>query len=288
VRLVSLGEILWDIIDGRELLGGATFNFSVQLSRLGHDVAFLSAVGDDDRGRRALEEVSRLGLSTRLIRTARDAPTGWVPVAKDAAGEVSYVIKRPAAYDFTWLDEDDWPALDPQWIYHGTLTFMEPRMRALLNELIGRCPQAKLFYDINLRRDSYTPPLVMELLRSANVVKMNHEEVAVVQQIVGTHHASLELFCRDYASRFHWDAICVTLGERGCAILHRGEYAEVEGNPVQVADTVGAGDAFAAAFLHGLDAGWPVGKIGAFANRLGSIVASREGGVPDWSLAELE
>ena len=213
-------------------------------------MTLLSAVGDDDRGRRALAEASRLGLSTRFIRTVRDAPTGWVPVTKDAAGEVSYVIKRPAAYDFTSLDEDDWPALAPQWIYHGTLTFMAPRMRALLNELMRRCPGAKRFYDINLRRDSYTSPLVTELLHKANVVKMNHEEVALVQKMAGSHHASLEVFCRDYASRFGWDAICITLGERGCAILHRGEYAEVDGNAVQVADTVGAGDAFAAAFLH--------------------------------------
>ena len=283
MRLTSLGEILWDLIDGRELLGGATFNFSVQLSRLGHDVSFLSAVGDDERGRRAIETASRLGLSTKFIRTLKDAPTGTVSVVLDAQGQPSYEIHRPAAYDFVALA----PLNEPDWIYYGTLQFMEPRMRAVLLDLIDRYPQARRFYDINLRKDSYSAGLVMELLQLASVVKLNDDELGRVQQMAGTSHSSLESFCRDYASRFHWDAVCVTRAERGCAILQGGRYVEVSGVPVDVGDTVGAGDAFAAAFLHGFDRGWPPAKTGAFANRLGALVASRPGGVPAWSWSEL-
>jgi fructokinase len=161
-------------------------------------------------------------------------------------------------------------------------------MRAVLLDLIRRYPQARRFYDINLRKHSYTAKLVMELLQRASAVKLNADELAHVQQMAGTSHSSLESFCRDYASRFHWDAVCVTRGERGCAILKGGEFVEVGGIPVDVADTVGAGDAFAAAFLHGLDACWPSAKTGAFANRLGALVASRPGGVPAWSWNELE
>jgi fructokinase len=284
MRLASLGEILWDQIDGRELLGGATFNFSVQLSRLGHDVSFISAVGDDERGRRAIETASRLDLSTKFIRTVKDAPTGTVSVVLDAQGQPSYEIHRPAAYDFVALG----PLDEPDWIYYGTLQFIEPRMRALLLDLIRSYPRARRFYDINLRKNSYSAGLVMELLQLASVVKLNDEELGRVQQMAGTSHSSLESFCRDYASRFHWAAVCVTRGERGCAILQGGRYVEVSGVPVDVADTVGAGDAFAAAFLHGLDAGWFPAKTGAFANRLGALVASRTGGVPTWSWNELE
>lgn len=284
MRLASLGEILWDLIEGKELLGGATFNFSVQLSRLGHDVSFVSAVGDDDRGRRALETASQLGLSTKFIRTVKDAPTGTVSVTVDERGQPSYVLHRPAAYDFATM-----PALpaDPDWIYHGTLQLIEPRMLALLHEMLRRYPNARRFYDINLRKNSYSSPLVMELLAMADVVKLNDEEVAHVEEMAGTAHASIETFCRAYASRFDWEAVCVTRGERGCAIFKGGEYVEVRAIPVTVADAVGAGDAFAAAFLHGLDAGWPLSKIGAFANRLGALVASRAGGVPEWSWNEL-
>jgi len=285
MRLASLGEILWDLIDGKELLGGATFNFSIQLSRLGHNVSFVSAVGDDARGRLALETASRLGLSTKFIRTVKDAPTGTVSVTVHEHGQPSYVLHRPAAYDFAAL-----PALavDPDWIYHGTLQLIEPRMLALLHDLLRQYPNARRFYDINLRKNSYTAPLVMELLALADVVKLNDDELVRVQQMAGTSHASIEGFCRNYASRFDWEAVCVTRGDRGGAIFKDGEYVEVSGTPVTVADTVGAGDAFAAAFLHGLDAGWPLLRIGAFANRLGALVASRAGGVPEWSRSELE
>lgn len=285
MRLTSLGEILWDLIDGKELLGGATFNFSVQLSRLGHEVSFVSAVGDDARGRLALETASRLGLSAKFIRTVKDAPTGTVLVTVDEQGQPSYVLHRPAAYDFATL-----PALpaDPAWIYHGTLQLIEPRMLGLLHDLLGRNPTARRFYDINLRKNSYTAPLVMEFLALADVVKLNEDELARVEAMAGSAHASIESFCRDYASRFDWETVCVTRGDRGCAIFKDGEFVEVSAVPVTVVDTVGAGDAFAAAFLHGLNAGWPLSKIGAFANRLGALVAGRAGGVPQWSWDELD
>ena len=285
MRVASLGEFLWDVISGQELLGGAAFNFSVQLSRLGHDVSFISAVGDDDRGRRALQTAARLGLSTQFIGTVKNVPTGTVSVEIDAQGQPSYVLHRPAAYDFAALPSQP---IHPDWIYYGTLQLIEPRMLFLLHQLLRRYPNARRFYDINLRKDSYTAPLVMELLALAYVVKLNEDELRSVQQMAGASYESIESFCRAYASRFQWDAVCVTRGERGCAILSRGEYVEVGGIEVSVADTVGSGDAFAAGFLYGLDRDWRLAKIGEFANRLGALVASRAGGVPEWSWSELD
>ncbi len=284
MRVASLGEILWDLIGDRELLGGATFNFSVQLARLGHDVAFISAVGEDERGRRALDRALELGLSTKFIATVKDASTGTVSVFVDAHGQPSYTLHRPAAYDFARMPAEP---MDPQWIYHGTLHFIGRRMHLLLDELVDRYPNAYRFYDVNLRKDSYTRPLVMELLRRADVVKLNDDELTHVQKMADTSHATIEEFCRDYTDRFGWQAVCVTRGDQGCSILKGGKFVDVPAPKVEVADTVGAGDAFAAAFLHGLNQGWPPAQIGAFANRLGALVASRPGGVPEWSWSEL-
>ena len=64
-------------------------------------------------------------------------------------------------------------------------------------------------------------------------------------------------------------------------------YAEATGYKVKVADTVGAGDAFAAAFLHGLGKRWPAQQLADFANRVGALVASRPGGTPSWSIEEI-
>ena len=80
--------------------------------------------------------------------------------------------------------------------------------------------------------------------------------------------------------------MCVTLGERGCAILNRDAYSESPGYRVQVADSVGAGDAFAAALLHGLDRGWDTRRLGCFANAVGALVASRPGATPDWDIED--
>ena len=76
--------------------------------------------------------------------------------------------------------------------------------------------------------------------------------------------------------------------ERGCVVRIGSDQAECPGYPVKVADTVGAGDAFAAAFLHGLGVGWSAAQTGDFANRLGALVASRAGAVPEWSPKELD
>src|SRR5580692_1094193 len=68
VKIVSIGEILWDVFPDAERLGGAPFNFTVNAHRLGHEVRFISAVGQDDRGLRALNRVTRLGLSVAFVR----------------------------------------------------------------------------------------------------------------------------------------------------------------------------------------------------------------------------
>jgi fructokinase len=119
-------------------------------------------------------------------------------------------------------------------------------------------------------------------------VKLNDVEVGMVGQMFGTPETTVESFCRNYAARFGWQAVCVTRGSEGCALLLAGEYLELPGYRVKVADTVGAGDAFAAALVHGIHAGWPAREVGDFANRLGALVASRSGGVPAWTANELQ
>lgn len=185
MHVIGVGEILWDLIGASEYLGGAVLNFCVQSARLGHRVSLVSAVGDDQRGRLALSHARELGLSTRFIRTVSDRPTGIVTVTVDPGGQPSYVIHRPAAYDFANLDDADFTALSsppPDWIAFGTLHSMHPNARRLLQTVIRRFPGARRFYDINLRRDSYTPELVSSLLELAHVVKMNDGEVNTWKQ----------------------------------------------------------------------------------------------------------
>lgn len=290
MRIVSVGEVLWDVIEQKEHLGGAPFNFAAHLSRLGHTVFFVSGVGRDQRGERVLEKMTELGLSTEYVARVEDAATGVVEVQLDTSGQPQFKIHRPAAYDFAALSEQQLHRLSsqhPNWIYYGTLLQMSPQARSLTSALLASTGAARRFYDVNLRAGCYEARLVRELMAEATVVKLNEDEAFEIARIFQRPPCqSLEEFCRDYTREFGWKAVCVTRGARGCTLLINREYMEAEGYAVEVTDTVGAGDAFAAAFLHGLGAGWHARQIADFANRVGALVASRRGALPEWTIAE--
>jgi fructokinase len=289
-RIVSIGEILWDVFPDSERLGGAPFNFSVNARRLGLDVLFISAVGDDERGRAARERARSLGLDAGYIQVIPGVPTGWVSVGLDAAGQPDYTIHRPAAYDRVVLDEAllaRLAAWNADWIYYGTLHQADPAGRAATRKLMNALPSASRFYDVNLRRNSYTPELVLQLLSEADAVKMSEEEARAVEAIAGDRPAPLPEFTAVWSRRMGWEAVAVTRGKDGCAVRLGEKYVEEPGHPVTVADTVGAGDAFAAAFLYSIVLKSDPLETASFGNRLGGLVASRPGALPDWSLAEL-
>lgn len=291
MNIVSIGEVLWDVFENAEHIGGATFNFSAHAARLGHRVHFVSAIGEDERGQRALKRMDELGLSPRFVRRVKDAPTGTVTVYVDAAGQPKFTIHRPAAYDFPRLSDGDVRAIadmKPDWIYFGTLAQLSPQVRAVTQEVISANPRARRFYDINLRKESFNTALIRELMAEATILKINDDEVNTVCDLFGQSRCSIEEFCRKQGERFGWEGVCVTRGASGCSIFLNNEYLEVPGYKVKVVDTVGAGDAFAAAFIHGIGSKWPARKIGDFANRLGAFVASREGAVPNWTMKDLE
>jgi fructokinase len=289
VNVISIGEVLWDIVGQEEHLGGATFNFSAHLSRLGHRVSFISAVGADELGQKVIDRMSRLGLATDYLHIEKDHPTGTASVALATDGQPKFVLHRPAAYDFPQLTPaqcDQLFSRPVDWIYFGTLHQIYPQARQLTADLLDRASGVRRFYDVNLRSDGYTPALTQQLMSRATIAKLNHEEVEALSSMFGTRHSSLEEFCRSYVDLYKWAGVCVTRGSLGCTVLMGGQYIEAPGYPVQVVDTVGAGDAFAAAFLHGLGSGWPTPDVADFANRVGALVASRRGAIPDWTISD--
>jgi len=290
MRVISLGEVLWDVFPDKEFLGGAPLNFSANTQRLGNSVLLLTAVGDDTRGGRAVAQMSAMGLSTEFIQIVTERPTGAAVVVTDHTGSASYVIERPAAFDCVCIERPILARLqqfDPQWIYFGTLTQTDSRSFNALAEIVGHCSDAKRLYDMNLRTGHWNFALVEDLSRIATVLKLNDAEAKLLFHRVFNEKAfSLEEFCRYWSSTYGVQTICITLGGAGCAVFIDDTLRTFSGYTVKVVDTVGAGDAFAAAFLHGLHLGWPVGRIAAFANSLGALVASRAGATPTWTLDE--
>jgi fructokinase len=289
VKIISLGEILWDVLPDAEHLGGAPFNFAFHAHTLGHQVCFVSAVGADSRGDLALQQITEANLSTKFIRPVANHPTGTVTVTLDASGGPQYQINRPAAYDFPALDSSQLHDLltpAPDWIYFGTLQQMSPQAHALTQQILSHASAARRLYDVNLRKDSYTSELVSNLANQANVLKLNEHELPELANIANIPGTSLEEFCRVCARTFALEAVCVTLGAKGCALLRNEEYVEAAGFRVEVADTIGAGDASSAALVHGLSSGWPARQTAEFANRVGALVAGKPGGTPKWMIEE--
>ena len=120
----------------------------------------------------------------------------------------------------------------------------------------------------------------------ATVVKLNDTEVAQISEMIPRPYHSLEEFCRHYASVFGWEGVCVTRSSQGCVLLIGDQYVEAPGYAVDLVDTIGAGDAFSAAFVHGFGQGWPPPQIADFANRVGALVGSRSGAIPPRTVEE--
>lgn len=290
IHVIAIGEILWDVFDDSTRLGGAPLNFAVNVSRMGYRVSLISALGDDTPGISARQTVESFGLDSALVSTVVSYPTGTAQIELDPDGHTTFRIQRPAAYDAVDLSDDDLVCLanrTPQWLYFGTLFSSTDRGMKTLRRLIDTLPDATRFYDLNLRPETYSPDLVRELLDLANVVKLNESEMEAAGEFTGLPTTSTEAFCRAGAAVYGWKAVCVTMGQRGCAVLSDRSYAESPGYDVEVVDTVGAGDGCAAAFLYGITERWQPGDIGVLANRIGAMIVSSPGAIPDWKMSNM-
>jgi fructokinase len=292
VRIISIGEILWDVIGQSEYLGGAPLNFGAHARNLGHEVFLVSGVGDDDRGRRALSAIEERGLSAEFVQVVAGKPTGTAVVELDRDGKPMFQIVRPAAYDSVRLTlpvMQRIAELQPHWIYFGTLYHISNQALASTLRLLDEVRTARKFYDVNLRDGNWNLSTVEQLAAQASVIKLSDSEAEFLDGSLDTDglQGSVEHFCQRWSDQYACRIICVTLGERGCCIYRDGAYTEVPGRKVEVADTVGAGDAFAAAFLNGIDQGWDARHCGTFANAVGALVASKPGAIPEWNVDEV-
>lgn len=290
--VIIIGEILWDQFDNDTFIGGAPFNVAVNLKRFGHDIALISGVGNEELGQATLAQIETHDLDTRYITITDQAPTGTVNVTlRD--GQPDYIIHRPAAYDIVKLSNEDIKHIqqgNPKWIYFGTLAQSSEIVRKTTEKIIASNPQAKVFYDVNLRKDNRDPALIRNLLAQADIVKLNEDELQELVSFLDIpNKASLKEKCRRFSSQCSLDGILITRGANGCVAYDKGteKYLTASGLKIDLEDAVGAGDAFSAAFLHSCISGdeW-IDAIN-LGNRLGSLIASRKSGLPAWTIEEL-
>ncbi len=280
----SFGEVLWDLIDGREYIGGAPFNVAAHLARLGDLGSILTRIGVDPRGTAALEEMRRMGVDASSVQIDPMHPTGWARVELDAAGAPSFRFAEEPAYDFIAYD-DAWgvagAAADA--VCFGTLVQRGEGSRESLHRLLAAVSFRHVFFDVNIRRDFCPEEVLRRSLAAATIVKLNAGEVGrIAAALYGGAMGEAELAAR-IAGDFGAATVCITKGGEGCTIHGHGAPRDVPAERVEVVDTVGAGDAFSAAFLHHFVRTGDPFESARRGNLLGAYVASRAGAVPDYT-----
>ena len=280
--VVGLGELLWDLFPSGKKLGGAPANFAYITSLLGDAGIPASRVGSDSLGDEALRRVAQLGLSAAFVQQDPIYPTGTVKVEIDDSGQPKFEISEPVAWDFLELSAA-WQELarEADAVCFGSLAQRSAQNRkTILSFLQATSPAAIRIFDVNLRQNFYSRQVLEESMRLATIVKLNHEELPKIMRLFELESRSEEDSARRLLSLHSLKLVCVTRGNGGSLLTSSDECNEHPGFRVSVADTVGAGDAFTAALVHGYLRGKPLAEINEAANRVGAWVASQAGATP--------
>ena len=280
MKVLAFGEILWDIIEGQPYIGGAPFNFAAHVVKNGGEASILSSVGNDELGRKAIEAAAGLGVDASLMATHPKRPTGTVDVfLKD--GQPDYTIHEGVAFDEIRMEESGSISGGPfDVFYFGSLAQLEQVSRETLDRILGKFSFREVFYDINIRKSYYSPTIIRSSLDRATIFKINDQEALLVSRLFYGAELPLEGFVRRIAQDFSVPVVIVTAAEKGCYVFSGSGFHHVPAVPVTVADAVGAGDAFSAAFITQLLSGSNVITAARRANAVGGYVASQRGAVP--------
>ncbi|MEF8864705.1 MAG: carbohydrate kinase [Salinibacter sp.] len=285
-EILCVGEVLWDALPDGLFLGGAPFNVASHLQALGRSPVFASRVGHDRLGQEALRRAQIRGLATDPVQVDDALPTGFVQVDTGEPGEPDYDILEPAAWDaIAFTDALAQHAHHAEALVYGSLAQRAPTSRQTIQRL---CEAVGLrVFDVNLRPPYVDRGVIEASLRAADVVKLNDAELRRMRAWFGLRDAP-EGAMADLADAFGCRAVCVTWGGHGARLWAEGQCWHHSGYAVDVADTVGAGDAFLSAFLAGFLEERTGDALLDLANRLGAYVSSRAGAFPSYNFDGLD
>lgn len=297
--IVGLGELLWDLLPTGERLGGAPANFTVMSARLGNRGVIASRLGGDTLGARARAVLGGFPVDISLLQIDSGHPTGSVGV-EIRHGEPHYIIHEPAAWDFLeWSPEWRSLASTADAVCFGTLAQRNAVSRATIREfLAATSPDCVRVYDVNLRPPFFNAKLIADSLALATIFKLNEAEVPLVVSMLGApapfpaSEAGLLESGRWLLEKYPLKLIAITMGADGSLLVtpdafHRRKRIVRRSAAMQVADPVGAGDAFTAALVHSFLQGASLAEMNEAGNRWGGWVASQPGAMPYLDAATL-
>jgi len=280
--IIGLGELLWDVFPNRKELGGAPANFAYMTSLLGDEGVVASRVGRDRLGNAAARRLAKLGLSQEWLQLDTKNPTGTVKVQVFEDGQPKFQIAENVAWDnFEWTSQ--WQALAGRasGVCFGSLAQRSERSRETIRLFLQNLrPNAVKIFDVNLRQSFFSADILRESAKIADIMKVNQDELPQVAQLLGYKSNAKEAAAPWLVRMCGLKLVCVTEGPSGSSLVATDGVHRHPGFPTEVADTVGAGDAFTAALIHHYLRGATLDEMNEAANRMGSWVASQVGATP--------
>lgn len=279
--VVGIGEVLWDVLPEGKKLGGAPANFAYHVSQFGLNSRVVSAIGNDKLGAEIERDFSEKGLEGIIEKVAY--PTGTVQVSLDDNGVPNYTIKENVAWDnipFTTALKE--LAQHTCAVSYGSLAQRNIVSRETIHAFLDAMPKegAYKIFDINLRQNFYTKDIICESLERCNVLKINDEELVAVSRLFGYPGIDLQDKCWILLAKYDLKMLILTCGVNGSYVFTPGHVSFVETPKVTVADTVGAGDSFTAAFVSAVLRGLSVSEAHKLAVNVSAYVCTQNGAMP--------
>lgn len=281
--VVGMGEALWDVLPEGKKIGGAPANFAYHVSQFGLPSRVVSAVGNDPLGREIVENFTSKGLN-HLIEEV-PYPTGTVQVEIDPAGVPQYDIKENVAWDnIPYTTRLEALAGQTRAVCFGSLAQRNVVSRDTINRFLDAMPQTAdsiVVFDVNLRQGFYTKEILCNSMKRCNILKINDEELVTVSRMFGYPGIDLQDKCWILLGKYNLRMLILTCGINGSYVFTPGNVSFQPTPKVEVADTVGAGDSFTAAFIASLLKGKSVAEAHALAVRTSAFVCTRKGAMPE-------
>ena len=279
--IVGIGEVLWDHFEDKDnyVLGGAPFNFAYHVNQFGLNSLVISAIGNDKLGQKLEADVKKKNVPYMLERL--NLPTGVVNV-KEVDGKPRYDILTERAWDYIPDTEQlKEIAANTKAACFGSLAQRSETSRNSIFAFLDAMPSDALrIFDINLRQKWYTEEVIKTSLQKANVLKINDDELLIIQRMFGYIDITQENTCRLIMRDYQLDMLILTCGDKGSYIFTKDEMSYLSTNDIEVVDTVGAGDSFTASFIASMLKGKTIHEAHRIAVNVSAFVCTQAGATP--------
>lgn len=280
--VVGMGEALWDVLPEGKKIGGAPANFAYHVSQFGLPSCVVSAIGDDALGKEIIENFTSKGLDQLIAEVPY--PTGTVQVEIDQTGIPLYDIKENVAWDnIPYTEHLDALAKRTKAVCFGSLAQRNVVSRNTINHFLDTMPKdddSLIVFDVNLRQGFYNKEILCKSMQNCNILKINDEELITMSRMFGYPGIDLQDKCWILLGKYNLKMLILTCGINGSYVFTPGNVSFQPTPKVEVADTVGAGDSFTAAFIASILKGKSVTEAHSIAVKTSAYVCTQKGAMP--------